>query len=412
MQNRKLKICIVQPDHYSPQMPARPAVTEIYGNCLPSFGHQIIWISPFGKDINEINKIKYNNIDIYLVPYHMVSNLLGKLACFIKFYFREYRLLMQIVKNEKYEIVQVRNDVFASLVALHITKKSNIPFVFQYSFPIEAFKSQKSEKKYLYYFNQVRFYILNYVLKKADFIFPISKWMEAKLVNEGISKSKMMPLPMGVSPELFDLNINGSNIRSKYLLNDSKLLLYIGSMDKLRALESIIHAFCYVHKEYENIKMLMVGDGNDRKHLETISRDLGLQQNIIFTGQIPYFDVPAYISAADICLSPIRPLDIYKVSSPTKLFESMVMCKPVVANKGIPEQKEVIEQSGGGILVDFKPESFANGIIELLQNPETAKEMGENGYKWVIENRSYESMAHDVETQFYKLLESSGDLQQ
>ncbi len=191
--------------------------------------------------------------------------------------------------------------------------------------------------------------------------------MEFKLIKGGISKSKMVPLPMGVNPELFDFNIDGSKIRERYGLTDYKVLLYVGSMDKLRSLDPIIHAFSLIRKTNLDTKLLMVGDGNDRSHLEELSVKFGVSQYIIFTGKVSYFEIPYYISSADICLSPIRPLDIYKVSSPTKLFESMVMRKPVVANKEIQEQREVLEVSNGGILVEFQAESFASGIIRLLK---------------------------------------------
>ena len=151
----------------------------------------------------------------------------------------------------------------------------------------------------------------------------------------------------------------------------------------------------------------MVGDGNDRNNLEKLATKLEINKNIVFTGQIPYFDIPSFISISDVCLSPINPIDIYKVSSPTKLFEYMVMFKPIVANKEIPEQREVLEESNGGILTSFEMESFANGIMSLLDNKDLSKEMGKNGYNWVIKNRSYENMALEVEKRYLALLKKS-----
>ena len=148
----------------------------------------------------------------------------------------------------------------------------------------------------------------------------------------------------------------------------------------------------------------MVGDGNHRSSLEKLSRELGIQNAVIFTGKVPYFDVPLFIAASDICLCPVPPLSIYLVSSPTKLFEYMVMKKPVIANEEIPEQKEVIKESNGGILVKFGEKSFTNGMMELLDNPTVAEEMGRKGYEWVLKNRSYDVMAHEVEKKYFELL--------
>jgi len=409
MSYRKLRLCLISSSFYSPEMPARPEVIEIYGKYLPSLGHEVIWISPY-LETKEIKRIKLNQVTIHLVPYYIHSSIFGKIVNFVRFYMNEYNLLLKICNNEKYDLIQVRNDVFAALIAIYLKKKYNIPFVFQYSFPKEVFKFEiiRKDHRYLfgYLFGLIQVSIQKYVLKKADFVFPISKWMESELIEDGYSKSKMMPLPMGVNPELFNICIDSSKIRERYCLTDSTVLLYVGSMDKLRSLDPIIHAFSHVHETNPNTKLLMVGDGNDRLHLEELSAELGISKDIIFTGQVSYFDIPYFISASNICLSPISPIKIYKVSSPTKLFEYMVMGKPVVANEEIPEQKEVIEESGAGVLVKFQPQSFAYGILELLNDPKSSQVMGENGYKWVIINRSYECMARQVETIYLELLES------
>ena len=132
--------------------------------------------------------------------------------------------------------------------------------------------------------------------------------------------------------------------------------------------------------------------------------ELELENTVIFVGQVPYFEVLEFIAAADVAVPPVPPLDIYKVSSPCKLFEYMGVAKPVVANEEIPEHREVIEKSGGGILVPFTSEGFTDAIAYLLDNPKKAAEMGSRGRKWVVKNRSYEILARQVEERYYQLL--------
>ncbi len=87
------------------------------------------------------------------------------------------------------------------------------------------------------------------------------------------------------------------------------------------------------------------------------------------------------------------------------MLEYMAMAKPVVANEEIPDQKEVMGASGGGILVRFDAESFAEAIIKLLDNPGRAEEMGRRGRDWVLENRSYDVIASELENGCIKVLE-------
>ena len=154
------------------------------------------------------------------------------------------------------------------------------------------------------------------------------------------------------------------------------------------------------------MKLLMVGEGGDKGNPRRLATELGVGDDVVFTGKVSHPEVPNFIAAADIGVSPVPPLSFYKLSSPIKLFEYMAMAKPVVANEEIPEQKEVLGESGGGILVPFTPGAFADAIIELLANPERATEMGRMGREWVLKNRTCELLARRLEKRYLELLEA------
>lgn len=81
----------------------------------------------------------------------------------------------------------------------------------------------------------------------------------------------------------------------------------------------------------------------------------------------------------------------------------MAMEKPVLANREIPEQERILEESEAGVLVDFNQESFTQGMRYLLDNAPEARVMGKNGRQWVAGNRSYDDMAEDIEKLYYRL---------
>lgn len=396
----KLSICLII------KFPNRPAITEIYGKVLPHRGNNITWITPTRETYNlqeeHLKKINVINIDF---PRPKIYLMVFRVFIFLSYYYNVYKTINQIFKTRKYDIVQVRNNVFDGFMALYVKKKYKIPFVFQYSFPHSSYKlisdrfQYKASKK-------IEGILLNFILKKADLVFPISNWMMDELVNEGISKSKMIPLPMGANINFFNINKDGKKIRAKYGINHCKIVLYLGIMDKERNLETIIRSFSHIAST-DNIKLMMVGHGNDKKNLEKLSNELNLNEKIIFTGYIPYFEIPHYIAASDICLSPIPPIPIYKISSPTKLFEYMAMGKPVIANNGILEHEKVIEESKCGILVNYDEISFANAILKLYNKPEIGRKMGRNGYEWVLKHRTYEKISIALEKTYDKLIQKN-----
>jgi glycosyltransferase involved in cell wall biosynthesis len=174
----------------------------------------------------------------------------------------------------------------------------------------------------------------------------------------------------------------------------------------MRHLDILIHAFSKVKNSRKDVKLLMVGDGNDKSNLERLAGELGSKDNVVFTGQIYSHEIPNFIAAANIGVSPVPPLFFYKLSSPIKMFEYMALGKPVVANDEIPEQEEVIQESGGGVIVKFEAKSFADGIIELLNDPERAREMGKQGQEWVVKNRSYNILARKLERKYFEVLKT------
>ncbi len=404
----KLKICMLLPDEYDPNAPAKPAVREIYGNCFPKMGHKVTWIMPVKAKQKEPQEATFGKVRIRTISRDPDSRSVKKIIAFARFSWKEMKLVSKIIGTENSDIVQARNGMLEGLIGIYLKKKHRIPFVFQYTFPnsraILEHKLYSSKISYLR--AKVEHFIIPIIMRHADLILPISKWMEEELNTSSIAKDKMFPIPMGVNAELFSPDVDGETIRSKYNLSSSKTVVYQGAMEKGRQLEVLIHALVLVKAKDQDIKLLMVGDGNSKIDLEELVQNLGLESNVIFTGRVPYFEIPRFIAAADLAVSPVPPLDIFKVSSPTKLFEAMAMAKPVIANEEIPEHKEVIEESMGGSLVPFTPDGFAEAIIDLLNYSEKSAKIGIMGREWVMCNRNYEKMAREVEKRYYELLET------
>jgi len=77
--SKRLNICLLLNKPYDPNMPARPAVIEIYGKCLPGLGHNVTWIMPAKEGVNTVQKKEFD-ISIYVIPRYTGSSL------FIKFF--------------------------------------------------------------------------------------------------------------------------------------------------------------------------------------------------------------------------------------------------------------------------------------------------------------------------------------
>ena len=403
----KINICMLLGLRYGENMRIPPQIG--IASYITNFGHDVTWVLS-SEEIEEVQETAFKDIRIFVVPWRYRGDFL-KVVTKALSAFRRMRFVFKNFKQEKYNMVYVRSDVFDGLLALYLKRRYNVPFVFEKENPIEQnWGTYKFYSKYRYFwfwyfFTKIEAHLTMHILRKADLVLPANKWCKDDFAKKGIERSKIMPLLVGIDPDRFsDADANAKEIRNRYNLKDSKVVIYIGTMDKLRHLDVLIHAFSKVRANKENVKLLMVGDGTDKSNLEKLADDLGIKGEVVFTDQVYSHEVPNFIAVADIGVSPVPPLDFYRLSSPVKMFEYMALGKPVVANEEIPEHKEILEESEGGILVKFEEESFADGIIELLDNPDGAKEMGRVGNEWIVKNRFFEVIARQVEMRYFELL--------
>ena len=243
---RKMKILMLLPTWGDPFM--HPVYHSMFKDMIaehfPKMGHEIIWITERRNKPNKNQIINWKDIRCYIMraPFRN-QGILGKFANKFVIYIDKFLTLRKIIKNEKVDIIQVRNGMLDGLLACHFRKRNKSIIVFQRSFP-------SAERMILYsHFKQGKFPIFtyihgkiikimtNWILFKADLILPISKWMKMEMENEGIPKDKMFPLPLGCNP---NPSGNGQVIRTKYDLDGYQTLIYIGSMDTKRNLELLI----------------------------------------------------------------------------------------------------------------------------------------------------------------------------
>lgn len=189
-----------------------------------------------------------------------------------------------------------------------------------------------------------------------------------------------------------------------------KLVAYVGVINEPRGCFNMIRAIERVREEIPNVKLLLIGDTSDesfmRKALSFISEH-GLEEHVDFLGVVPYPKLHTYLSVCHVGLCTYLHVAPGAGKRSSKLFLYMRAGLPVVASD-LPGLREVVKEANCGILVDPRDvEQIADAIIRLLEDPEYARELGENGkravadkYNWRSEEEkilaAYESLRRDL----------------
>jgi glycosyltransferase involved in cell wall biosynthesis len=132
---------------------------------------------------------------------------------------------------------------------------------------------------------------------------------------------------------------------------------------------------------------LLIGEGAEKEQIVELAAARGLT-NIQFLDQQPREKIPAYISAADLCLVLLKKTELFKTVIPTKLLEYMACERPViVAVDG--QARQIVEQSGAGVFVEPEnSQELVRAILDLAQDEQKRKQMGISGRRYIIQNFS------------------------
>jgi glycosyltransferase involved in cell wall biosynthesis len=169
------------------------------------------------------------------------------------------------------------------------------------------------------------------------------------------------------------------------------LLCYLGVMGPQDGVDYALRSLQKLRDEVgrDDWHAVFVGAGDTFDDMVALSKQLGLANQVDFTGRIPDDDLLRYLSTADVCLSPdpLNPLN--DVSTMNKIMEYMAMARPIVSF----ELREARVSAGdAAVYAPANDESeFAKQISYLLDNPEERRRMGELGQARVSGPLSWEN---------------------
>jgi glycosyltransferase involved in cell wall biosynthesis len=189
-------------------------------------------------------------------------------------------------------------------------------------------------------------------------------------------------------------------------LGERPVLLYAGAVMRLRGVFEMLDLVQRLRGLFPTILLRVVGPVDKELEAdrdEVVSR-LGLEPNVEFTGPVSHTQVHDYILNADVCLALLHPDPNYLRSLPTKIFEYMMMGRPVVVSD-FPMWKNIVEDAGCGVAVDpLDGDAAADAVRTLLNDDDSRTRMGKAGRQAVLERYSWEGEGQRLVAFYRELL--------
>lgn len=385
--------------------PPRVDIADLFANRLAAKGFDITWHFLSPETGPALSRQIWHGQPAYVIGRSRLPGALGRVASKLMELWADLVFLALALRGN-FDIIQVRDKFFVALLGLVAARFKAVPFVYWLSYPFPEARlldAQEGRSRHPWFSRMAgalsSWMLYRLILPRANLVFVQSEQMKRDVTRPWIDSGKLVPVPMGIPDE----ELPDQNMGQPF---DSPVILHLGTLIRVRRLAMLIGAFARVLKDRPDARLVFVGDGDvpeDRASLEAEVSRLGLQESVVFTGQLPREQALEWVRRAMVCLSPFYPTFVLRSTSPTKLIEYMAMGKAVVANDH-PEQADVIAQSGAGICTAWDEEAFAKAILELLNHPQQVSEMGRRGREWVARNRVYSRIADDVFHRYMALI--------
>jgi glycosyltransferase involved in cell wall biosynthesis len=191
--------------------------------------------------------------------------------------------------------------------------------------------------------------------------------------------SRVVVVNNGVDCERFRPDVDPSHVQARLGTKDRFVVLFVGALTRwhgYKGLGALLKAMKLAARSIPSILLLVVGDGDLRPQYERKAHELGLSGNVIFVGDAPDEELPAYYAASDVLVLPSE--DMSEGFGLT-LLEANASGRPCIGSNtgGIPE---VICDGYNGFLAPPKdPETLARKVIDIASKTKTRQEMGRNG---------------------------------
>lgn len=206
------------------------------------------------------------------------------------------------------------------------------------------------------------------VLKTCDAVITIDKELEmlVKEVNPDVYQLVIENLP--IYDDSSFLSAEDDNIQP---INDKRTIVYTGTFESYQGLELLIESIPLIKKAHSQAFFVLVGGQPDQvEALRKLVSHYALENDISFIGIVSPEKALKYLDIAEILVSPRT----VGTSVPLKIYSYLHSGKPIVATR-IPAHTQVLNDDTA-LLVEPVKESLANGIIGLLDDPESGQRIG------------------------------------
>ncbi|MBE6139662.1 MAG: glycosyltransferase family 4 protein [Firmicutes bacterium] len=285
---------------------------------------------------------------------------------------------VNIIKEWNLDIIHTHTEFGIGTFARVIGKQFDIPVVHTYHTMYEDYVHYITKGYFDGPSKKIVEYLTKFYCDKTieELIVPTKKTYD--LFKEKYKYDRNVHIiPTGIEIERFykeKIELNKINNKKTELgiTSDDVVVLFVGRVASEKNVEFLINNHSQLIKKNKNAKLLIVGDGPDLEKYKKLAKKQKIEENIIFTGKVPWNDIPIYYNIADIFVTASN-----TETQGLTVIEAMAASVPVVALDDESFRNTVIDGLTGYLFKNKK--EYINRMIELIGDKEKRLSMGNQG---------------------------------
>ena len=248
--------------------------------------------------------------------------------------------------------------------------------------------------------NLIKFYD-RLTINKVDFIISNSETIKqdnARILGYPLSKIKV--IYRGRNPEKYSVFSQNSieKLKQEFNLKNEKIFLNVGRLTIAKAQKDLINAYAQTVKDFQNTKLLIAGEGPERKNLENLIARNRLQDKVLLLGNRK--DIAELLQLADFFVH-----TSHYEGLPGVLIEAM-FAEKIIISSDIPENMECVSKNEALIFEKGNIKDLSRQMIKVLEHPNEFTNLGKQAKKTAYEKFTIDKVIEQYAETYNQLIKN------
>ena len=302
------------------------------------------------------------------------------------------RRIEDVSEQTKPDVIHAHSPVLNAIPALRVGRARGIPVVYEIrAFWEDAAVDHGTAQAWGPRYRLTRS-LETRALRRVSAATTICQGLRTDIIERGIPADKITVIPNSIdlehfsSPPAYD-----PQLAESLGLTGSIVIGFIGSFYAYEGLDLLLEALPRLVESVPNLKVVLVGGGQDLDRLTALAESKGVADRVIFTGRVDHQDVPRYYGLIDVMIYPRHGQRLTELVTPLKPLEAMANGRVLLASD-VGGHRELIEHGKTGFL--FKADDvndLATSLEGIIAQRQTWDQIRRAGRAFIEQERTWQT---------------------